>query len=794
MSTGNQTTLRGLLQRHRAIVVPLIQRDYAQGRRDEEEVREEFLDSLARALLLPAGHPTLPLNLDFVYGSIDGSERGIFQPLDGQQRLTTLFLLHWYCAWQDGSWTDFEQVFVDDVLGSRMTYQVRASSAEFFDQLVRFRPTQRPDSVDAVSAVIEDQSWYFRSWRLDPTVQSVLVMLGALHARFRKHTGLFQRLLDLQSPAITFQLLDLDNFGLSDDLYIKMNARGKPLTPFETFKARYEQELATKLPELRFSSAGQTFSAADYVTRRLDTAWGDLFWSQRDAKSDSYDAALMNVIRAIALITRDPESQDFIRDVNALRLSTPTYSEFHSRNWLDENFTLTLARLLDQWSGGHGDLHTAMRVTTHFDEKAAFERFARSGGNLPYTAIVMFAAYAAFIRLSKGPVDSMACERWMRVIGNLSANTAYNRPDDFRRSVTGLAGLIPHAATIESFLADHASEVAGFSEQQIVEERLKARLLLAEPSWRPLIERAEEHPYLRGQVEFLLSFAGIVDADATDGPENWSLVDHQAFQRRFVHFLSLAEVMFSAHGLSPLPEARWERALLALGDYLLPFGRNRSFLTNAATDEGSWKRLLRGTRDRQRDLLRELWSALDPKKPLQPQIDAIIEQSVVDEPWRATLLEYPEIILYCEERRARFEGDRIYALKRTQLNGAHIELWSYAAFLRNRSRETPLRHLELDYLQTNDSAHQPSLRMRFRVSGKWMSLLAFSWDGQFVISIDVGSLLDFPPGTTLLEELQFEQIDQEMRKTIQRKDFDQWLTAFDAALAQHQEPDDTASP
>lgn len=33
------------------------------------------------------------INLDFIYGNLDGDT---FLPLDGQQRLTTLFLLHWY--------------------------------------------------------------------------------------------------------------------------------------------------------------------------------------------------------------------------------------------------------------------------------------------------------------------------------------------------------------------------------------------------------------------------------------------------------------------------------------------------------------------------------------------------------------------------------------------------------------------------------------------------------------------------------------------------------------------------
>ena len=50
---------------------------------------------------------------------------------------------------------------------------------------------------------------------------------GSIHL-----TVFMARLTDTEHPAITFQLLDLENFGLSDDLYIKMNARGKPLTNF----------------------------------------------------------------------------------------------------------------------------------------------------------------------------------------------------------------------------------------------------------------------------------------------------------------------------------------------------------------------------------------------------------------------------------------------------------------------------------------------------------------------------------------------------------------------------------
>ena len=74
------------------IEIPLIQRDFAQGRQDvaTNRVRRNFLDALVIAITQGP-----PLSLDFVYGETEGD---LLMPLDGQQRLTTLFLLHWYLA------------------------------------------------------------------------------------------------------------------------------------------------------------------------------------------------------------------------------------------------------------------------------------------------------------------------------------------------------------------------------------------------------------------------------------------------------------------------------------------------------------------------------------------------------------------------------------------------------------------------------------------------------------------------------------------------------------------------
>src|ERR1700733_372330 len=106
----SQIIYKQLLERHGRIRIPMIQRDYAQGRASEAEVRDTFLDALKSALMLTADDPSLPLNLDFVYGSVEGQQETRFSPLDGQQRLTTLFFLHWYLAWNDGCLDKFHKL------------------------------------------------------------------------------------------------------------------------------------------------------------------------------------------------------------------------------------------------------------------------------------------------------------------------------------------------------------------------------------------------------------------------------------------------------------------------------------------------------------------------------------------------------------------------------------------------------------------------------------------------------------------------------------------------------------
>ena len=151
------------------IVIPLIQRDYAQGRIDKDinRVRSRFLQALYRAV---TGEP---ITLDFVYGDID--EEGTMTPLDGQQRLTTLFLLHWYAAKKEKI-SDDKYAFL-----SRFSYETRYSARYFCAELVKFMPSFET----TLSADIKNQAWFPFDWKDDPTISSMLVMLDAIDERFK---------------------------------------------------------------------------------------------------------------------------------------------------------------------------------------------------------------------------------------------------------------------------------------------------------------------------------------------------------------------------------------------------------------------------------------------------------------------------------------------------------------------------------------------------------------------------------------------------------------------------------
>ena len=742
---GHRVTFRELFNHHSHVEVPIIQRDYAQGRDSAFEVRELFLEALHSALSKSPHDPTLPLDLDFVYGSIEGSSEPRFCPLDGQQRLTTLFLLHWYLAWQDEVANDFTQ-FVETNGRSRFAYAVRASSEEFFDTLVCWFPDMRPPEVEELRPIIEDQSWFFQWWKRDPTIQSALTMLEAIHKKFQSASGLYERLVETDSPYITFQLLDLKDFGLSDDLYIKMNARGKPLTNFETFKALVEKHIGQKFPDPDAHELfGKPASRKQYFSHQIDTTWAELFWTFRDKGTNLFDARVMNLIRVTGIITRDPEAEEFDEILDELRESgaSMSFQKYLNNTCLDQPHIELLITILDAFSGAEGAMRIYLSDESYFNEEAAFRRIITEGGRATYADLITFAAYAQVFQVHGEEMDGEKFTEWMRVVRNLTVNSNIERPYQFRRALRSINRLLPKVVDILEFLIEDECNIEVFSVQQVREERIKAGLIRKSDRWKDAVLEAEQHGYFKGQIEFLLDFSGVLDAWKADSSCDWSSGEDDEYFAEFQSYFEKACLLFDRSGLIKHGEFRTERALLAIGNYMFARGQNHSFLENA-DDPVSWKRLLRGEQlnnpGPRRGYLKKLLDEIDVTTSVVESLDRVIEDTDVAEDWRRLIVENPKLIDYCGKRQIRYYADdNVYLLKGVRRSGEHVDLFSYHFFVTELSEKHARGELTPfgppRYCAVHTDSEEPDIRLHCEDGDDRIHLLIWNKGSTFEIRL-----------------------------------------------------------
>ncbi|HZJ58334.1 MAG TPA: DUF262 domain-containing protein, partial [Clostridia bacterium] len=130
--------------------------------------------------------------------------------------------------------------------------------------LIEFTPT----FLDGISKEIINQYWFPLDWKKDPTISSMLVVLDSIHDKFRDVDNIWGK---LKEKTITFYFLAIRDMGLTDELYIKMNSRGKPLTQFEHFKAELER---------KFSLVDKEISQR--ILSKIDREWTELLWQYRD--------------------------------------------------------------------------------------------------------------------------------------------------------------------------------------------------------------------------------------------------------------------------------------------------------------------------------------------------------------------------------------------------------------------------------------------------------------------------------------------------------------------------------
>ena len=469
--------------------IPIIQRDYAQGRSDErsKEIRKTFLGSLIAAV---ENYPQKNIELDFVYGKRNKNKVYL---LDGQQRITTLYLLHWYLAQRLQ-----KPSLLKDVA---LSYRVRQYADEF-TQKISDESTQIDFTSSSPSQAICNCTWFFDAWKHDPTVKGMLNTLDTIHELLKDKKISEERYWQpLEEGAVTFYWLDLEEHHLTDELYLKMNARGKQLSNFENFKASLVKRVADNGWE-------ENIKEKDSFSFKMDTIYTDLFWEYR-GEENIIDYEVINFFAGMAMIgyalkENSEAQQKRIQELFNNPLSVRV-EDFEKSNF--ERFT----SYLDFYSPVEKiSIETELwKYYNPNNKRGFFKEFIKDENKgtgefykgATYPQRIFFYALSELFMEAKD--KNNISEDFIRVVRNIVENATIDSAQTFVYAIKLMSELLEGVQDIYWYLSKTAIQ-SNFASYQVTQEKQKAERIVANPEWKDAIWEAEDHPMFKGDIGFLL--------------------------------------------------------------------------------------------------------------------------------------------------------------------------------------------------------------------------------------------------------------------------------------------------
>jgi len=498
------------------ITIPIIQRAYTQGGRSGDpkiEIKgEKFLTRLIEAL---KGKPIL---LDFVYGS--NAKNKVF-PLDGQQRLTTLFLLHWYISQKE----DKIDESTKNIL-KKFSYETRQSSRYFCEHLCNCK-IDSSKRKDKLSDTIKNSKWFMLSWLDDPSIRSMFGMLDKIDLALKDDTNTYWDILtkEISNCPITFFYTSLQDLNLTDDLYIKMNARGLELTEFEKIKAAFNQ----KVDDEKWDDAK---ILTEKFGHKIDTVWTDLFWQYR-GDDELIDNELVNFIAGIAIncyakyleIQENNELEAIVsKELDAKSNRKSVTKKAIKRERIEQriaklandasavcpddftnDFYNYLVDCLNKYAIPKND-KTKSNIDLWGNCKSTlFEDFI-SGEEITYPKRVLF--YAQTVYLFKNSFDQTAFDDWMRVIRNIVENSTIDSTSTFISAINLVKEISACSSDIYNYLSKSTVK-SGHATNQVKQEIEKAKIIVANPNNnKQVIFDIEDTNFCKGDINFSLYCIG----------------------------------------------------------------------------------------------------------------------------------------------------------------------------------------------------------------------------------------------------------------------------------------------
>ncbi len=712
MKKGIYNTFWKIIEQCR-IEIPIIQRDYTYGRKTAATIKEKIVKDIFNALEKEDSF----LHLDFIYGKLVGKEnlsafernktnikallktiqsyaselevaidynlveqtkeeavKITFIPLDGQQRLTTLFLVHWYLV---------QYLKLDDELNSlnKFSFATRVGAKDFC-QLITTTLFDFSTSEMLASEFISNNENYYSDWIKDPTVISMLSVIDEIDKVFKDSESKFENYWDAltENNKITFDFFDLDDFELTDELYIKMNARGKKLTNFENSKAWLIKECSDNISINNWKS-------------NFDIKWNDIFWDRKPIEQATVDIEYLNYFKTLflgdylkAFGSNNPNLNfDEIKTEIAVLRSpesnpVPYFSSanfFASRinNYLKilDVFELTTLNTLDS---------TASKYISKYISKPISKFIFNNDDVEKMTWWDITLNYAILNYIDKRSGIDEAFYQWLRVIANLIYNTPIESPKLFVEASQSIDKLLNDIGDNDSIYAIvqglESKDIDFFTVTQVEEEIYKSKLIVADSNWENSLLVAENNKYFFGQIGFIFNL----------------LEKEELLIESFDNVSSKVSALFSKEVLNE-KSFLLIRTLLTQGNCFTQSGRNLVFYANISgtlrNRNENWRRFFKNKLDFLNKIINHsLFNKLDIIASLNKIIE--LETKTLKQEYLVKLIQNPRLLDYAKKRCLRKINEGYYILGSSRIFGYYVELFTYDWYLVNNEKNVYYLH------------------------------------------------------------------------------------------------------
>jgi hypothetical protein len=239
--------------------------------------------------------------------------------IDGQQRITTLFLLLFYFAIQERRKVNFEDFLRYDKSSGQLAfdYRVRSLTHNFLVDLIA-----KVSSIDDIAG-IKKTSWFLSNYHDDPTISAMVSGLILMESTFRSDKVLYY---DFLKTKVRFWHFRTEETFQGEELYITMNSRGQQLADNENVRGKLFEPA-------RLKKAGYNEL---YWSERWEI-WQDFFWRHRNKQKSrsNADAGFNEFLRWIQIIRMVEMEQSIADDDNEEALDKKKIIEV--MHWPDES-------------------------------------------------------------------------------------------------------------------------------------------------------------------------------------------------------------------------------------------------------------------------------------------------------------------------------------------------------------------------------------------------------------------------------------------------------------------------